>query len=271
VVGRATADLDIALIKTDREGNVQWRKVFGGGGNERTGAVLETPDGGYIVSGYTSCCWSPEGIQGVFLLKTDEAGEQEWLRIFPNGSSGFESPKHAYPVLVRGESRYLTGGSLTDGEREYLWIVQTTPEGSTDWELKHGGDAVHREVNSLRSTSDGGFVCAGVFGKDAPARAYLVKFSAERVPFLRSDSTDDGRVNLSDAVFSLSYLFRGGDPPVCTDAADANDDGELDVSDPVYTLNYLFGGGPQPAGPFGECGTDPTADALACGALEQCR
>ncbi|MBI4601956.1 MAG: hypothetical protein HY721_08345 [Planctomycetes bacterium] len=81
--------------------------------------------------------------------------------------------------------------------------------------------------------------------------------------FSRGDSNGDGKVNLSDAVGSLNYLFLGGASPACPDAADSQDDGKLDIADPVYLLNWLFLGGCVLAWPPpGSCGSDPHEDAL---------
>jgi hypothetical protein len=82
--------------------------------------------------------------------------------------------------------------------------------------------------------------------------------------FVRGDSNGDGAVNLSDAVTTLSYLFRGTGSPACFDAADADDDGALAITDAIYTLAGLFGGGKQPPAPFPGAGEDPTPDALGC-------
>jgi hypothetical protein len=89
------------------------------------------------------------------------------------------------------------------------------------------------------------------------------------VNFRRGNANDDRSVNLSDAVFTLEYLFRGGPEPRCFDAADTNDDGRLNLSDPVFLLDALFRGGPRPPAPgMDVCGEDPTDDTLkACEAL----
>ncbi len=81
----------------------------------------------------------------------------------------------------------------------------------------------------------------------------------------RGDVDGSGAVQLTDAVFLLDYLFRGGPPPPCDDAADANDDGGANLADAVTVLDYLFRGGRRPPdpGPDG-CGLDPTPDSLSC-------
>ena len=88
--------------------------------------------------------------------------------------------------------------------------------------------------------------------------------------FLRGDSNTDGRVDLSDAVFTLAYLFQGGDGPLCADSLDSNDSGEVDISDPSHTLRHLFLGGSAPPAPWQECGTDPSADGLGCDSFPPC-
>jgi len=91
-------------------------------------------------------------------------------------------------------------------------------------------------------------------------------------PFLRADASNDGRVNLADAVRIVGELYFEGPPLVCRAAADANGDVSLDASDVVYLLGYLFlSGRPIPA-PFPACGPDPVpenplscdADAVRC-------
>ncbi len=71
-------------------------------------------------------------------------------------------------------------------------------------------------------------------------------------------------VELTDAVFLLSYLFLGGRTPPCLDACDFDDSGSLDLTDALGDLLFLFQGGPEPPGPFPGPGRDVTGDALGC-------
>ncbi len=89
--------------------------------------------------------------------------------------------------------------------------------------------------------------------------------------FQRGDSDADGTAVLTDAVFTLNYLFIGGAEPSCQDAADTNDDGAVDIGDPISLLGYLFlGSAPPPAPGPGKCGVDPTADDLATCSAPSC-
>ncbi len=82
--------------------------------------------------------------------------------------------------------------------------------------------------------------------------------------FLRGDSTADAKLDLSDPVSTLGYLFLGRPSPSCIDSLDSDDSGVIDISDSIYLLNYLFSGGLPPPTPFPELGSDPTADKLSC-------
>jgi hypothetical protein len=91
-----------------------------------------------------------------------------------------------------------------------------------------------------------------------------------RIPaFRRGDCDGSRKINITDTIFSLNHLFRGGPRWFCDDACDSNDDGNVNITDVVYTLNYLFRSGDAPPlpGPTG-CGIDLTPDIL--GGLCRC-
>jgi hypothetical protein len=88
--------------------------------------------------------------------------------------------------------------------------------------------------------------------------------------FQRGDVNVDGNADLSDAVFTLAYLFAGGQTPACLKSADANDTGVLDLSDPIFLLNHLFLGSPAPNAPYLSCGIDRIADDLPCESFDRC-
>ena len=60
------------------------------------------------------------------------------------------------------------------------------------------------------------------------------------------DANAEGKVTVSDVVYLINYLFKGGPPPEPWQAGEANCDGKVTVSDVVYLINYLFKGGSQP-------------------------
>lgn len=153
--------------------------------------------------------------------------------------------------------RDSSGGSLES------YLLADTDPAALDWDFYGDTRLVPIGTTSiellLRCTRNGGASTDG-FMDDASLRLTL-----DPVKFRRGDSNSDILVDISDAVYSLEYLFSGGLQPGCARAADANDDGAVDISDPAFTLNWLFSGGPPPPAPGpGACGPDPTPDLLTC-------
>jgi hypothetical protein len=113
---------------------------------------------------------------------------------------------------------------------------------------------------------------AGTGSYETPvARVGPIRIASGRVTilpevslFVRGDANDDGRVDLTDSIATLGFIFIGGEGIGCPDAADVTDDGRIDVSDPVACLESLFlHRGPMPL-PFPAPGPDPTPDELSC-------
>ena len=84
-----------------------------------------------------------------------------------------------------------------------------------------------------------------------------------RETFVRGNANGDGSIDVADAIAVLQFLFAGGNPLPCMDAADVNDDETLNIADPIRLLGWLFGGG-NPPPPPNSCGTDPEGDHLDC-------
>ena len=68
----------------------------------------------------------------------------------------------------------------------------------------------------------------------------LPLFAEHQARFLRGDPNASGRVDISDGIFVLNYLFQGAETPTCLDAADANDSGRVDISDAITLFGFLF-------------------------------
>lgn len=65
-------------------------------------------------------------------------------------------------------------------------------------------------------------------------------------PYYYGDANSDKKVNISDAVMILNYIFIGGSPPDPWEAGDANCDSAVNVSDAVTIINYIFNSTPIP-------------------------
>ena len=60
------------------------------------------------------------------------------------------------------------------------------------------------------------------------------------------DSNGDRKIDLSDLVYLINYLYKTGDPPVPLCRGDANCDGGRDLIDVIALINFLYKGGSPP-------------------------
>ena len=129
-----------------------------------------------------------------------------------------------------------------------------------DWRGTAAGDRTRVDI---QNADPGDEVVLQFFNENCYGSSLITCTEGPGEGFIRGDSDGSGRVDITDSVSTLGYLFLGTREPLCFDAADSNDDARIDIGDAVFVLNWLFGDGPDPPPPGGlSCGTDPTADTF---------
>jgi hypothetical protein len=85
---------------------------------------------------------------------------------------------------------------------------------------------------------------------------------------LPGDANGDGDINVGDAVYIISYVFKGGAAPTPYNpcSGDANGDCDCNVGDAVYIISYVFKGGADPV--TCEFWRDEGGDGTGCGDFE---
>jgi hypothetical protein len=82
-----------------------------------------------------------------------------------------------------------------------------------------------------------------VISKSAPGNPYVLQ--SRVLPY--GDASYDGEVNIGDAVYLITYIFKGGPAPApLIESGDANCDGRINITDAVAIVDYVFNGGPEP-------------------------
>ncbi|MCC6690893.1 MAG: hypothetical protein IT235_05115 [Bacteroidia bacterium] len=71
---------DIFVVKTDSMGNMQWSKQYGGSGHDVATSVIQTPNKGFLIGGYSSGSSSSDN--DTYLLKTDSVGTFIWDTVY---------------------------------------------------------------------------------------------------------------------------------------------------------------------------------------------
>ena len=167
------AGLDILLIKTDANGNVQWAKTYGGTDNDWAFSVQQTSDGGYIVAGGTSSFGAGE--KDVFLIKTDAFGNVQWAKTY-----GEEDDDVAYSVQQTSDGGYIVAGTTRSFGVGWddIFLIKTNASGNIVWTKTYGGTGWD-EAFSVQQTSDGGYIVAGTTSSFGGGNnAFLVKTNA---------------------------------------------------------------------------------------------
>jgi len=251
----ANGGIQVLVVRFDRDGEPLWHRILGSEAQSR--AIVATRDGGAAIAG--DFRESP-------LFKVDGRGEKTWLKSCPDG--------YGMAIAeVLGGGYVVTGGGREIGSG--LYVLRTDSAGDPIW---RGFDRKMGGARSIGQTIDGGFLVAGT-GRGGTQEAYLVKYAAPGgwQLFHRGDANADGRLDVTDGINCLLYLFAAGRVPACLDAADANDDGKVDSSDPVFLLRFLFLGEappPWPGPPPRLCGSDPDPEGspgrLGCAWYDRC-
>jgi hypothetical protein len=127
VAGRSR---DILIARTDLQGNVLWKKTYGGEKDEYTGTLRRTRSGDYIVAGNTMSFGA--GAYDAFLMKTDGNGNVLWFKTY-----GQVQTDLANDVLEESDGSFiLTGATYVPGDHDMM-LVKTDFMGNLLWSKKY--------------------------------------------------------------------------------------------------------------------------------------
>ncbi|MEN2436878.1 T9SS C-terminal target domain-containing protein, partial [Weeksellaceae bacterium A-14] len=85
--GSANSGYDYHLVKLDQQGNPVWEKYYGGSGHDYLSSAVATQEGGFLLCGTSysgkssSRKKSSKGSCDLWLIKTDENGEEQWQQV----------------------------------------------------------------------------------------------------------------------------------------------------------------------------------------------
>lgn len=139
------ADRDIYLVKTDGNGTEEWSQTFGDADTREMGySVQQTADGGYIIGG-TRDHWPPSlGDSDMILVKTTEAGVEEWTQTFESVTGADDA---GFAVKETEVGCYLLLGSTSGGEQTQLYLIKTCGEVSAINSLLTPGKKLERIID----------------------------------------------------------------------------------------------------------------------------
>ena len=132
-----------------------WSRAYGGPGEDGATAIASTPDGGYIVAGWTESFGV--GKKDVWVLKLDGRGNVQWQKTYGGANSDDASaiaPTSDGGYVVAGET-WSFGAGWND-----VWVLKLDRQGDVQWQKTYGGRSTDR-ASTIAPTSDGGYIVGG--------------------------------------------------------------------------------------------------------------
>ncbi len=172
----AYGQVDAWVVRLDANGQLVWDKTFGGSGIDTAMCATATPDGGFLVGGFSDSGISANkssrnyGNNDYWLIKLDATGKRVWDKTY--GGGGNDAMTTIYPTVDGG---YLLLGGSTSGisgnktSRNYgdfdLWLVKVDAEGNKLWDSSYGGSGRDwtdtLKPVAIAPAADGGFLLGG--------------------------------------------------------------------------------------------------------------
>jgi Secretion system C-terminal sorting domain len=163
----AHGGMDIWVIKLNHVGMKQWEKTIGGSDDDYPGAIKQTTDGGYIITGTTR---STDGDvidkhdnADAWVVKLGAEGMIEWQKTIGGSGNDF-----GYSVQIAADSSFIVTGATnsSDGDldsnrggADYM-LAKISKEGTLEWIHTYGGSG--EDISAyVATTTDGGYILCG--------------------------------------------------------------------------------------------------------------
>ncbi|NQX76411.1 hypothetical protein [Gilvibacter sp.] len=154
-------------MRLDANGQLIWRRFFGGTNNDRSYQVLQTQDGGFLMTGASESddfdVTNPKGSYDYWAVKINDSGDLVWEKSFGGSEIDIayglvESAPGTY-VMV-GDSRSADGDVSSPKGNADLWAVAFDSSGNFLWEESYGG-SLFESARAVNQMGTGELIMAG--------------------------------------------------------------------------------------------------------------
>ena len=182
---------DFWLVKIDANGNKLWDASYGGTADDRPEMVLQTPDSGYLIGGYslsgisgnkTTSSFGPSGTPDYWLVKVDANGNKLWDKTF--GGSGNDLGQS---LVATSDGAYIFGGyssSLQNGTKTATnygnydaWLIKMDSFGNEIWQKTYGGSSNEFSLKRLIADTQGGAIVVAASDSGISGNKSIQNFS----------------------------------------------------------------------------------------------
>ncbi len=156
---------DYWFVKLNAAGLIQWQKCYGGTSNDTPTSVLQTADGGYVVSGISGSIngdvvGNYSYFKSLWTIKIDSMGVIQWQNLVPSSCVSSSIKQTADGGFIIGAGGSLVGSSpIGAGGSDFL-LIKLNSMGVVQWEQFYGGSK--DDIGAcVQQTSDHGYILAG--------------------------------------------------------------------------------------------------------------
>jgi hypothetical protein len=158
---------DVWLLKLDENGNIIWKKNYGGSGGEGISAIMQTLDDGFIMVGSTTSSdgdvTENKGKADCWIIKIDSIGRIQWQKTI--GGSNDES---LWSVFQTQNGDYIMGGYSNSNNKDFpensglwdMWVLKLNSQGNLIWKKRLGGSQDDL-LSQITNIDDKTFAIAG--------------------------------------------------------------------------------------------------------------
>jgi hypothetical protein len=212
---------DVVLARFDTAGDSLWTRFYGGDREDFGWDLVESPDGGLFIVGYTEA--PTEGREDVLVLRVDASGVPLWERTF--GGPGRDRAWSATLAADGGIVIAAESERQGPGDRD-AYVLSLSADGETRWArtLDTPGD---QRVFQVTRTDDDAFVVTGTTGTDTRANrdVYVARIDGEGNTLWTRTYGGDAADDVGHGVMALA----GGDVLVTGYGATRSSGGGTDV------------------------------------------
>lgn len=145
---------DVYVVKLDDSGNLEWTKTIGGADWDEGNAIVQTSDGGYLITGFTESFG--ELYADIYVVKLDGSGNLEWTKTISGASDEW-----GYSIIQTSDAGYAIVGVLSSGGGEWdVYVVKLDGAGDLQWAKAIGGTQDDYGY-AIIQTTDGGYAIVG--------------------------------------------------------------------------------------------------------------
>ncbi|MCW8896557.1 MAG: hypothetical protein OQJ96_05920 [Flavobacteriales bacterium] len=189
----------ITLVKTNSSGDTTFTKKYGGALESYGCDIIQTTDGGYLVTG--TLFLSPTDYR-IYVVKTDVSGNEVWNYTHPIKSQTYSNSV----VEIPGNKYVIAGQSNLDAT-----LIKLDNTGTPVWAKTHGEPTLLELARGLSTTSAGGFVYTGwqYDVTNSTGSSYLVKTDVDGDTLWTRNETQSWGGNLEGYGFDTKELSNG--------------------------------------------------------------